>query len=148
VRSSTGGAAAANWRTVVTMFVAASLAVAPASAQPDAPSASSSRDTPSTTATVARALAPAPLRQAIDTEARRHAAEMGQTARGGSSRAGSCVKRVTLFTLLGAGVSLAAAGVLLASTGGSDDTNGILTKWGVAGAASGAVVGAITCAAP
>jgi hypothetical protein len=38
--------------------------------------------------------------------------------------------------------------VLLASTGGSDDTNGILTKWGVAGAASGAVVGAITCAAP
>jgi hypothetical protein len=138
----------ARSRTVVTVLVAASLAATPAWAQSSAVPASSGRIGRAETAIVARALAPAPLRHAIDAEARRHAVDLGQTSRGGSSRAGSCVKRVILFTLLGAGVSLAAAGVLLASTGGSDDTNGILTKWGVAGAASGAVVGAITCAAP
>jgi hypothetical protein len=135
------------WRTVVTVLVAATLAASPGWAQSGA-GLTSGGHRASSEAIVARVLAPAPLRRAIDAEARRHAADLEQTSSGGSSRAGSCVKRVILFTLLGAGVSLAAAGVLLASTGGSDDTNGILTKWGVAGAASGVVVGAITCAAP
>jgi hypothetical protein len=134
------------WRAVVTILAAASLAATPAWAQSGA-AATGGRLARSEAAIIARVLAPAPLRHAIDAEARRHAAALGQTA-SGSSRAGSCVKRVTLFTLLGTGVSLVAAGVLLASTGGSDDTNGILTKWGVAGALSGAAVGAITCAAP
>jgi hypothetical protein len=146
VRPGTGRAIPTACRRVVAILVAASLAVMPASAQSGAAPTSGGRAARSD-ALVAQALAPAPLRSAIDIEARRHAAGLGQTS-GGSSRAGSCAKRLILFTLLGAGVSLVASGVLLASTGGSDDTNGILTRWGLTGAASGAVVGAITCAAP
>jgi cytochrome c peroxidase len=127
--------------------LATALTASPAWAQSSLAPASDGRGARAE-AVLDRALAPAPLQRAIDLEARRHAAELGQAASGRPSRAGSCVKRVFLFTLLGTAVSLAAAGILLASTGGSDDTNGILTKWGVAGAASGAVVGALSCAAP
>jgi hypothetical protein len=61
---------------------------------------------------------------------------------------GQCAKRVVLLTIAGAAVGLTTAGVLLASTGGSDDTSGILTRWTVTGTAVGAAVGALTCLAP
>jgi hypothetical protein len=89
------------------------------------------------------------LGDAIQAAARTHADGLTQNAAATTStRAGSCAKRVVLFTLLGTGVSLGAAGILLASTGGSDDTGGILTRWALFGAAAGGAVGALICLAP
>ncbi len=89
------------------------------------------------------------LGDAIQQAARSHAGDLAQNRPATtSSRAGSCVKRLVLFTLLGTGMSLGAAAILLASTGGSDDTSGILTRWALLGAAAGGAVGAVTCLAP
>jgi hypothetical protein len=99
-------------------------------------------------ALVARALASAPLRLTIDLEARRHAGALRQTASPSPSRGRSCALRIGGFTALGAVAGLGAAAILLASTGGSDDTGGILTRWGGLGAAGGAVAGVVSCLAP
>lgn len=98
----------------------------------------------------ARAVAPArpmPVTEAIPLAARRHRAGLTQApAPPRRKSAARCAGRIALFGALGAATGLAAAGALLAVTGGSDDTSGILTRYGVAGAAGGAVVGAILCA--
>ena len=89
------------------------------------------------------------LDQAIRTAARVHAGGLTQSpSAASSSGGGSCAKRIVLFTLLGTGVSVGAAGILLASTGGSDDTKGILTRWALLGVGVGSLVGAVTCLAP
>ena len=87
------------------------------------------------------------LDRAIRTAARVHEDGLTQTPSGASSGGESCAKRIVLFTLLGTGVSVGAAGILLASTGGSDDTKGILTRWARLGVGVGSVVGALTCLA-
>ena len=100
-------------------------------------------------APAARGGEPTWLDQAIRTSARVQADGLTQTTPGASpSGHRSCAKRIVLFTLLGTGVSVGAAGILLASTGGSDDTNGILTRWALLGVGVGSVVGALTCLAP
>jgi len=61
------------------------------------------------------------------------------------SRGASCAKKLTLFTLLGAGFGVGTAAVLLAATGGSDDTSGIVTRWAVIGVGLGALAGTVSC---
>jgi hypothetical protein len=89
------------------------------------------------------------LAHAIRDAAREHAAGMiRSTSATAAASTGQCAKRVVLLTVAGAAVGLISAGVLLASTGGSDDTSGILTRWTLAGTAAGAGVGALICLAP
>lgn len=134
-------------RAVVAAFAVVALAASPTLAQVGGapPSAAGGGGGQ---AIVARALSPAPLRQSIDVEASRQAGALRQSASSPRSRGRSCALRVAGFTALGAVAGLGAAAILLASTGGSDDTNGILTRWGVLGAAGGAVAGVVSCLAP
>ena len=89
-----------------------------------------------------------PLTEAIRTAARRHAAGLSQAPAAPRRRsAAGCLGRIALFGAIGAGAGVAAAALLLASTGGSDDTSGILTRFGLLGAGGGAVAGAVVCAA-
>ena len=91
---------------------------------------------------------PMPMTEAIRIAAQRHSAGLTQAPTPPRRRtAAGCAGRIALFGALGAGTGLAAAGALLASTGGSDDTSGILTKFGLVGAGAGAMVGALLCAA-
>ena len=141
-------AVAAVRRAVVATLVALSTAATPTSAQVGtAPDRVVGR-ADGGRAMLGRAAAPAPLQAAIAGEARRHAAALSQTPPPSSSRGRSCGLRIAGFTALGAVAGLGAAAILLASTGGSDDTNGILTRWGTLGAAGGAVAGVVSCLAP
>jgi hypothetical protein len=138
-----------TWRRALTAAVVVALAPGHASAQVlhRTPAEGPATDL----GVVARAGAPptpSPLLDAGRAAAGDQAALALRGQASGARRSGSCAKRVVLFTLLGAGVGLAAAGVLLAATGGSDDTNAILTRWGLAGTAAGAAAGALTCLAP
>lgn len=149
MRLDPSSAAAGTRRAVVATLVAAMLGAAPARAQVGAAAAGGAALAGRSRAIVTRALSPAPLRRAIDIEARRHAAGLRQPASPpSSSRGRSCGLRIAGFTALGAVAGLGAAAILLASTGGSDDTNGILTRWGALGAAGGAVAGVVSCLAP
>lgn len=86
------------------------------------------------------------LGNAIERAARAQADAMRQTAPATPpSRGASCAKKFTLFTLLGAGFGIGTAAVLLAATGGSDDTAGIVTRWAVIGVGLGALAGAVSC---
>jgi hypothetical protein len=88
------------------------------------------------------------LDAAIAKAAREHAGAMTRSSTAAVASGGQCAKRVILLTLAGAAVGLTTAGVLLASSGGSDDTSGILTRWTLVGTAAGLAVGALTCLAP
>lgn len=98
----------------------------------------------------ARATAPRgamPMTEAIRIAADRHSAGLTQAPTPPRRRtAAGCVGRIALFGAIGAGTGLLAATALLAATGGSDDTSGILTRYGVLGAGAGAVAGALLCA--
>jgi hypothetical protein len=135
------------WRRTVAAAVALVIAAGSASAQVahQAPAGPPATDVWMGTRALARP-AESPLLDAGRAAARALAAERTQAS--SAPRGGSCAKRVVVFALLGAGVALVSAGVLLAATGGSDDTNGILTRWGLAGTAAGAGVGALACLAP
>jgi len=90
---------------------------------------------------------PLPMTEAIRIAAERHSAGLTQATTPPRRRtAAGCAGRIALFGALGAGTGPAAAAALLASTGGSDDTSGILTRYGLLGAGAGAVVGAVLCA--
>ena len=90
---------------------------------------------------------PLPMTEAIRIAAERHSAGLTQAPTPPRRRtAAGCAGRIALFGALGAGTGPAAAAALLASTGGSDDTSGILTRYGLLGAGAGAVVGAVLCA--
>lgn len=91
---------------------------------------------------------PMPITGAIRSAAQQHSAGLTQAPTPPRRRtAAGCAGRIALFGALGAGTGLAAAGALLASTGGSDDTSGILTRSGLLGAGAGAMVGALLCGA-
>ena len=91
---------------------------------------------------------PMPMTEAIRRAAQRHSAGLTQAPPPPRRRtAAGCAGRIALFGALGAGTGLAAAGALLASTGGSDDTSGILTRYGLLGAGAGAMLGAVLCGA-
>jgi len=90
---------------------------------------------------------PMPMTEAIRTAAERHSAELIQAPAPPRRRtAAGCVGRIALFGAIGGGAGLIAAGALLAATGGSDDTGGILSRFGLRGAVAGAAVGALLCA--
>ena len=91
---------------------------------------------------------PVRMTEAIRIAAERHSAGLTQAPSPPRRRtAAGCAGRIALFGALGGGTGLVAAAALLASTGGSDDTSGILTRYGLVGAGVGALVGAALCAA-
>ena len=131
-------------RTVAAVLTLA-LAVAPVHAQegdPDAPTRDTTAVAPSRLPTTIAA-GDGWLGDAIERAARAQAEAMSQATP--PKRGPSCAKKLTLFTLLGAGFGIGTAAILLAATGGSDDTSGIVTKWAVIGAGLGAVAGAVSC---
>ena len=139
--------AALAGRTVAAVLTLA-IAVAPVHAQaadPDAATRDTTADAP---------LPPPPaiaaregwLGEAIERAARAQAEALRQAAPATPpSRGASCAKKLTLFTLVGAGFGIGTAAVLLAATGGSDDTSGIVTRWAVLGAGLGALAGTVSC---
>jgi hypothetical protein len=59
------------------------------------------------------------------------------------SRGGARVKSALIGTAVGAGIGVGGAAIALGSTGGSDDTTGILTSGILIGAGIGAVIGLV-----